>query len=101
MNLVNHLAISAVIGFSVIISACTPAPEEHHESILVFGTIVDITFYDVDRTKATQAFAVLNEDFQRMHTMWHPWNPGALQRTNQLLSKEINYGVWKIIHLCF
>lgn len=68
-----------------------PATEEHKETFFVFGTIVDITLYDVDQKTAADAFAVLNDDFQRMHTMWHPWNKGALQRTNQLLETTAEF----------
>ena len=93
MIVINRFFFSALLGLVVLLTACTPTAEEHKETFFVFGTIVDITLYDVNEQKATQAFAVLSDDFQRMHTMWHPWNQGALQRTNRLLetTSEFSY----------
>ena len=70
-----------LLSLLLLLSGCKPVAKEHKESIFVFGTIVNITLYDVDTQTATRAFTALNADFQKMHTMWHPWNEGALQRT--------------------
>ena len=76
---------------SLLLFACQPTAKEYKETFLVFGTTMDITLYDVDPQTATEAFAVLNDDLQSMHRMWHPWNKGALQRTNQLLETTAKF----------
>jgi thiamine biosynthesis lipoprotein len=72
------------------INACTPEPEEYRESLFVFGTIVNITIWDADRSKAEQAIKDIEADLKILHTMWHPWRFGAMSRTNQLLE----YSEW-------
>ena len=68
------------------LTACNKPPREFHDTQLVFGTLVEITLYDVDEATAERAFAILREDFEYMHFMWHPWQPGPLARTNELLA---------------
>jgi thiamine biosynthesis lipoprotein len=87
----NHIRLSTLLGLLVILSACHSTIREYKETFFVFGTIVDVTLYDVDAQTAANAFSVLNDDFQRMHRMWHPWNKGALQRTNQLLETTAEF----------
>jgi len=67
------------------ITACERTPEEHHHSSLHFGTLIDITLYDVNADQADAAFKQLDEDFAYMHAAWSPWQPGSITRTNQLL----------------
>jgi len=69
-----------------LLCACSAPPEEHHDTLLVFGTLVDITLYDVDDATATSVLSTLREDFDTMHVMWHPWKPGPMGRTNDLLA---------------
>ena len=68
------------------LSACSNANRTYHDSREFFGVAIKITLYDVDKAIATQAFSTLWEDFEYMHTMWHPWQPSSLGRTNQLLA---------------
>jgi len=72
----------------VILAACTRPTAERHDTQLVFGTLVDVTVYGVDETTAQRAFTQLREDFRLMHFMWHPWKPGPLGRTNELLALQ-------------
>ena len=72
----------------LLLAACSRPPAEHHDSQLVFGTLVDVTLYGVDDATARQAFRQLREDFKLMHFMWHPWKPGPLGRTNELLALQ-------------
>lgn len=95
---VNRVGLLALLGLLLILSACHSTAKEYKETFLVFGTIVDITLYDVDAQTAANAFSVLNDDFQRMHRMWHPWNKGALQRTNQLLETTAEFSYNPSIH---
>ena len=72
----------------LLLAACSRPPAEQHDTQLVFGTLVDVTLYDVDDALAQQAFRQLREDFRLMHFMWHPWKPGPLARTNELLALQ-------------
>ncbi len=67
------------------LSACDKKAEEHHHSSLHFGTLIDITLYDVPAETAQAAFAKLDKDFARLHTAWSPWIAGSLRRTNALI----------------
>lgn len=66
----------------VIVSACTPTPAEHKAEFFVFGTLVEVSLWDVDDATAKAAFGRLQQEFQRMHREWHAWEPGALTRIN-------------------
>lgn len=66
--------------------ACQRQANEYHHSSLQFGTLIDITLYDVSPELAQAAFSKLDEDFAYMHTAWSPWVPGSLRRTNSLIS---------------
>ncbi|TNF37841.1 MAG: FAD:protein FMN transferase [Gammaproteobacteria bacterium] len=66
-------------------SGCEHKAKEFHHSTLKFGTIIDITLYDVDEKLAETAFATLDQDFEYMHSAWSPWEPGSLSRLNVLI----------------
>ena len=68
------------------LGACDNDPGVYQDQQQFFNTDIEITLYGVDKTTATQAFATLKEDFEYMHFMWHPWQPGPLGRTNELLA---------------
>lgn len=68
------------------LTACSKPQREFHDTQLIFGTLVETTLYDVDAATADKAFAILREDFGYLHFMWHPWQPGPLARTNELLA---------------
>lgn len=65
--------------------ACQQKPREYHDSFLAFGTLIEVTLYDVDEQKAQQAFRHIRDDLAVMHRIWHVWEPGSLYRMNQLL----------------
>lgn len=75
---------------TVLVSGCTPKPKEYHDSLFVLGTIVNITFWGVEKEKAEQAIKDIETDLKYLHVVWHPWRFGAMSRTNDLLS----YGEW-------
>lgn len=74
----------AVVLMSLI--ACGNTQGTHHDSQKFFDVEIKLTLYGVDKITATQAFGTLREDFEYMHAMWHPWQPGSLGRTNTLLA---------------
>lgn len=98
---IKHIFFFVVLaGF---VSACQQPPSEHHDDFLVFGTVINITLYDVDKQTADESFRFIQEDLQIMHKAWHPWEPGALGRVNTLLAQagEFSAGpsVIDLIHI--
>lgn len=78
-----RLALPLVLG--ALLSACDQAPQARTEQMLAFGTLVDITLVGVSDKVADEAFADARRDLEFMHEAWHPWKPGPMGRTNQLL----------------
>ncbi|VAW64165.1 FAD:protein FMN transferase [hydrothermal vent metagenome] len=83
--MLKNSALLALLLTFMTISACEKAAEEHHYSSLHFGTLIDITLYDVSAIKADAVFKKLDEDFALLHTSWSPWEAGSLKRTNMLI----------------
>jgi FAD:protein FMN transferase len=53
---------------------------------LAFGTLVEVTLYDVEPELAEKAFDAARKDFAHMHATWHAWQPSPLTRTNALIA---------------
>lgn len=68
------------------LAACDGTSREYQDHQQFFNNEIKISLYGVDKAIATQAFTTLREDFEYMHFMWHPWQPGPLGRTNELLA---------------
>jgi len=60
-----------------LLSGCTPPPADFHQSLFIFGTLVDITVHGAPEAQAAEAVAAVDADFQRMHREWHAWKPGG------------------------
>ncbi len=60
------------------LAACTRTPAPYTQQFYVFGTQVDVTLYADTPQQAEQAFAALNDRFQRFHRAWHAWAPGGI-----------------------
>ena len=67
------------------LSACQNDTRTFQHSSLNFGTLIDISLYDVDESTAQQAFTDLDKDFKQLHAAWSPWVAGSLMRMNTLL----------------
>lgn len=77
------------LALTALTSACQQQPKKHFSySIFAFGTIIDITFYDVDKTLAEKAFKQLQADFDRYHQDWSPWTNGDLALLNKKLRSD-------------
>ena len=86
MKCMTHVLSACV--FLCLLSACEPRQKEFHHSILSFGTIIDITLYDVNETLANKIFDDLDHDFKLFHDAWTPWAASSLSRINLLISTE-------------
>lgn len=88
-----HMArLAPALLFTVLLSACSEPPL-HRDQLFAFGTVIDITLSDVTPQQAEKALEILNDDFNYMHTTWHPWQRSALSRTNSLLQTGARFSV--------
>lgn len=69
-----------------LLGACQLREARHTLRFPTFGTEMEVTLPGVDAAEASRLLALLREDMDYMHFMWHPWQPGPLGRTNELLS---------------
>lgn len=70
-------------------AGCTSPARQYDYSILTFGTLLDITLYDVDKAQAENAFEILQQDFDQYHRNWSPWTDGDLAQLNEKLQQGI------------
>lgn len=66
---------------------------EQQRNLLLFGTIINITLYDVDAAHADKAFKLLDSDFTRWHQNWSPWTNGELAQLNLKLAAGKSFQV--------
>ncbi len=74
-------------------SACSKPEPLYQEQIFALGSLVDISLWDVDPALAERASAQLTEDFNRVHTTWHAWEPSALTRINERFTRPDPFSV--------
>ena len=87
--------------FALALSCCLLACSQNNDSdkpeqqrdLLLFGTIINITLYDVDATQADRAFRLLDSDFSRWHQNWSPWTNGELAQLNLKLAAGKSFKV--------
>lgn len=83
----KHPSLS-ILFLLLLCSACTPAPPAlHHEQLLVFGTLVDISIYGAQPSAAHAVISQIRRDMERQHRDWHAWQPGALSTLNAALAR--------------
>lgn len=83
-----------VFCFSVFITGCSHDTEpEIKRTLLKFGTLIEITLYDVEPALARKALDQLEKDFIQYHATWTPWEASSLSRTNQLLKTGGSFSV--------
>lgn len=88
----NHQAVALLLCGALLLSACS-RPQEYKEQIYVFGTLVEVTVWDVSEEQARNAFAELTRRFQQMHHDWHAWEQGPLTELNQAIAEGRSYRV--------
>jgi thiamine biosynthesis lipoprotein len=85
--IVSRLLLVLLFGLQLaLLGACQRADERHTLRFPTFGTEMEVTLIGVDAAEANRLLALLREDMEYMHFMWHPWQAGPLGRTNELLS---------------
>lgn len=89
--------ILTILVITSLLFACSPAKQaaktEQQRSLLLFGTLIEITLYDVPTATAEQAFTELDTEFARWHQNWSPWTDGELAQLNLALSRGQSFKV--------
>ena len=73
---------------TVLLAGCERTAKQYDYSIFAFGTLIDITLYDIDKKHAEIAFEQLQNDFDQYHQNWSPWTNGDLANLNQQLKES-------------
>ena len=69
-----------------LLAACAPSPL-YQQQAYVFGTLVEVSVYDVPEAQARQATAAVLARFDALHRALHAWQPSDLSRLNAALAK--------------
>ncbi|MET0052673.1 MAG: FAD:protein FMN transferase [Candidatus Thiodiazotropha sp.] len=71
----------------LVISGCDRGPTDQRQTLLVFGTLLDIQAYTDQPETFNKAVQSLDQTFQGMHRDWHAWKgDGDLVQLNRALS---------------
>lgn len=81
-----------LLVFSLALGSASCAEEPAHEArrtILKFGTLIEVTLYDVEPALAQQALDQIEANFNQYHADWTSWQESPLTRLNdQLVTGE-------------
>jgi len=70
------------------IVGCSPGSSERHQTLYVFGTLLEVTAYGAGADDFDRAVRGLEEALQQMHRQWHAWQgEGELVRLNRALAE--------------
>ena len=84
MRIINTLLL---LGFILSSTSCTQQPpQEFKRTILKFGTLIDVTLYDVEPGVAEKAMDQLEVNFEQYHANWTSWQDSPLTLANQKLA---------------
>lgn len=89
----RHLKLILLVLSILLLAGCSRNGQEYHHSSLQFGTLIDITLYDVEPELAQQAFEQLDRDFEFYHNTWTPWAASSLSRVNLLLPSGASFSI--------
>ena len=70
--------------------SCSRELPVYQEQSYVFGTLVEVSVYGENESKARQAVTSVMQEFQRLHDLLHAWKPSTLSSLNTAFSKESN-----------
>jgi thiamine biosynthesis lipoprotein len=76
---------AVLLLLGLLLSACGKEPF-YQEQGYVFGTLVEVTVYGVEETRAKQGVADVMHEFQRLHDLLHAWKPSELSSLNTAIA---------------
>ena len=69
-----------------LLSSCSSKEPLYQEQGYVFGTLVEVSIYGESEARAKQAVGEVMQEFQRLHTMLHAWQPSELSDLNAAIA---------------
>lgn len=83
----NKLNLLLLLLATLVLGSCAEQQEPlYQEQGYVFGTLVEVSIYGKPEAEAKQAVSVVMQEFQRLHTMLHAWQPSELSELNDGLA---------------
>jgi thiamine biosynthesis lipoprotein len=70
-----------------LLSSCSSKEPLYQEQGYVFGTLVEVSIYGESEARAKQAVSEVMQEFQRLHTMLHAWQPSELSDLNAAIAR--------------
>ena len=84
-NLKKYLPLFLLSG-CLVLGGCEQTAKQYDYSIFAFGTLIDISLYDVNKQQADETFNLLQQNFDLYHQRWSPWTDGDLAHLNKLIA---------------
>ena len=76
-----------LLFFALCSLSCAKEPaHEFKRTILKFGTLIDVTLYNVEPSLAQKALDQIEANFNQYHTDWTSWQDSPLTRANKKLA---------------
>ncbi len=82
---IARTAIAVLLLAAAVVAGCSQQPP-YRDRLYAFGTVVEVTLYDLDEASARAAIDALAEKLQAWHRQWHPWQGDGLARINRALA---------------
>lgn len=69
-----------------LVAGCGGDSRVHHQRVMVFGTLVDISLYGLAAEDAEPLLATIEDELQTRHETWHAWQTSPLTELNASLN---------------
>ena len=70
-----------------LLGSCSSKELLYQEQGYVFGTLVEVSIYGESEEKSKQVVSEVMQEFQRLHTMLHAWQPSELSDLNAAIAR--------------
>ncbi|MEE9423083.1 MAG: FAD:protein FMN transferase [Gammaproteobacteria bacterium] len=78
-----------IVLLTLLINGCSRAQNQViSQQFFAFGTLIDISYYGINKTQAIAATQTVEALFLQQHRSWHAWEPGALQELNSAIATD-------------
>ena len=84
----SHLLPLGLVVILVALSGCANNDPVSRGRITAFDNRIDITLIGVNRSRAAEITAILEQDLRLMEAAWHAWKSGPVARMNALFNES-------------
>lgn len=78
---------SIILAMLCLLAACSREAPVYQEQGYVFGTLVEVSVYGEQQSRAQQAVKAVMQEFQHLHNMLHAWQPSELSTLNESFAR--------------